>query len=99
MNKDYMINSRKDTAKVKRVELRTHTQMSMWDSVLSVQELIKTAAEWGWDAVAITDSGLVQAFPKAAKIVEDENLDIKIIYGMAGHLVESDYYDRKGAKQ
>ena len=51
-----------DTADVKRVELRVHTQMSEMESVLSVRELLRTAAAWGWKAVAVTDHDVVQAF-------------------------------------
>lgn len=86
--------SREDKAKVKRVELHAHTQMSKMDSVVSVRDLIRTAARWGWDAVAITDHGVVQAFPEAMKTVIDDNLDIKVIYGMEGYLTGDDYKQR-----
>lgn len=79
-----------DTAVKKRVELNAHTQMSAMDSVLSVKELIHTAARWGWNAIAITDLGTVQAFPEAMKIVKYSNLDIKVIYGMEGYLTDND---------
>ena len=54
-----------DTADAKRVELRVHTQMSEMESVLSVRALLRTAADWGWKAVAVTDHGVVQAFRSA----------------------------------
>lgn len=71
---------RDDTATVKRVELSVHTHMSTMDSVLSLQELIRTATCWGWKAVAITDYGSVQAFPDAMRIIQRRNFDIKVIY-------------------
>ncbi len=82
---------RADTAKEKRVELHAHTTMSNMDAVVSVKKLIKTAAQWGWPAIAITDHGVVQAFPDAAKAVKDGKLDIKVIYGMEGYLTGDDY--------
>ncbi|MBR5163644.1 MAG: PolC-type DNA polymerase III, partial [Schwartzia sp.] len=85
---------REDKAEVKRVELHAHTQMSAMDSVVSTKTLVRTAARWGWDAVAITDHGVVQAFPDAMNVVEEEKLDVKIIYGMEGYLTGDDYKQR-----
>ena len=82
---------REDKAQVKRVELHAHTQMSAMDSVAPISKLIYMAVEWGWDAIAITDHGIVQAFPEAMRIVEDNNLAIKVIYGMEGYLTGDDY--------
>ena len=78
---------REDTADVKRVELHAHTTMSEMDAVVSAKDLIKTAERWGWPAIAITDHGVVQAFPDADKIAAKAN--IKIIYGMEGYLAGS----------
>ena len=82
---------REDTAETKRAELHAHTKMSGMDSVVSTAQLIKTAADWGWDAVAITDIASVQAFPDAMKTVLESNLAIKVIYGMEGILTSEDY--------
>ena len=87
---------REDRAQEKRVELHAHTHMSSMDAVVSVKELVKTAARWGWPAIAVTDHGVVQAFPDAAKTVKEEKLDIKIIYGVEGYLV-GDNYEQKRA--
>ena len=89
--KEDLVPCREDRAEVKRVELHAHTQMSAMDSVVPTKTLIKTAARWGWDAVAITDHGVVQAFPDAMNVVEKDKLDIKIIYGMEGYLTGDDY--------
>ena len=82
---------REDNAEVKRVELHAHTQMSAMDSVVPTKKLIQTAARWGWDAVAITDHGVVQAFPDAMNVIVENKLDIKIIYGMEGYLTVGDH--------
>lgn len=77
---------RKDTAEEKRVELHCHTPMSMLDGVASVKSLISTAAKWGHPAIAITDHGVVQAFPEAYSTAKKHN--IKCILGMEAYLVE-----------
>ncbi|MBQ9496446.1 MAG: PHP domain-containing protein, partial [Selenomonadaceae bacterium] len=86
--------ARVDTAEVKRVELHVHTQMSAMDAVIPVEKLIQTAADWNWSAVAITDHGVIQAFPNAALTAEKlakAGKKIKIIYGMEGYLVGEDW--------
>ena len=87
------IKKREDNAEVKRVELHAHTTMSDMDAVVSVKDLIKTADSWGWPAIAITDHGVVQAYPDAAKTAE--KLNIKVIYGMEGYLTGEDYQQKR----
>ena len=77
---------RKDEAKVKRVELHMHTQMSQMDGMTSAKDLIKRAMKWGMKSIAITDHGVVQAFPEAHKLLGYDNKDMKVIYGVEAYL-------------
>lgn len=77
---------REDSAPKKRVELHLHTVMSALDGVVRVKDLIETVADWGHAAVAITDHGVVQAFPEAYEAARHKG--VKLIYGMEGYLVD-----------
>ncbi len=82
---------RVDNESVKRVELHCHTKMSDMDGVSSVTDIIKQAHDWGHDAIAITDHGVVQAFTDAFHYVKKKGLDdFKIIYGMEGYIVDDE---------
>lgn len=78
--------SRQDTAKEKRVELHLHTQMSTMDSTISMRQLIENCKAWGHDAVAVTDHGVVQAFPQFYDMANKAG--IKAIFGMEGYLAD-----------
>ncbi len=78
--------TRQDNSKVKRVELHMHTQMSQMDAMTSATDLIKRAMKWGMKSIAITDHGVVQAFPEAHKLLGYDNPDMKVIYGVEAYL-------------
>ncbi len=81
---------RQDLATEKRVELHMHTKMSSMDGVSEAKDLVKRAAAFGHKAVAITDHGVVQAFPDIMNTAEElarKGKDIKILYGMEAYYV------------
>ena len=89
--KPYDINAvekvqRQDTAERKRVELHLHTNMSEMDGLTKQGEAIATAARWGHAAMAITDHGVVHAFPDAMRSAEKAG--IKLLYGVEGYLAD-----------
>lgn len=76
---------RQDTCEQKRVELHLHSRMSTMDGITNLTQAFITAKRWGHKALAITDHGVVQAFPEAAKAAKKTG--VKAIFGVEGYLV------------
>lgn len=88
MAKDISLGSkptRSDDMEEKRVELHAHTNMSDLDGLNDASAIVKQAIAWGQPAVAITDHGVVQSFPTAARAAGDK---IKVLYGMEGYVFD-----------
>ncbi|MBR7188754.1 MAG: PHP domain-containing protein, partial [Clostridia bacterium] len=79
---------RADMSPEKRVELHCHTTYSTMDACVTATALIKQAAAWGHKAIAITDHGVVQAFPEAFGAARKAG--IKLIPGCEGYLIDDD---------
>ena len=75
---------RQDNSELKRVELHLHTRMSMQDGLTDVAQAFETAKRFGHKALAVTDHGVVQAFPAAAKAAKKAG--IKPLFGVEGYL-------------
>ena len=86
--------ARDDLHDEKRVELHLHTQMSAMDGISTISDFIEQASKWGHRAVALTDHGVVQAFPEAMNAAKEHG--VKVIYGMEGYLVNDEAMIVKG---
>jgi len=85
---------RSDNAEVKRVELHCHSKMSEQDAVSYPEDIINLAAGFGHRACAITDHGVVQAFPAVYNTMKGINKKkaegeekFKAILGCEGYLI------------
>ena len=69
------------------VHLHIHSEFSLLDGANRIKDLPVRAKELGMKAMAITDHGVVQAFPEAYHLLGRDNPDMKVIYGVEAYLV------------
>jgi len=69
-----------------RVELHAHTKMSTLDGVMTVEEYVQRAADYGYSALAVTDHYNIQILPDFVDKCTKKN--IKPIFGVEGCLVD-----------
>ncbi len=78
---------------LKHIELHAHTNRSEYDGVCETSEMVKTAYNLGQDAIAITDTSVVQAYPLAQQAHfalngKNPDRDFKVIYGIDVKVVD-----------
>ena len=71
----------KKTTLPPRAELNLHTAASLYDGVISREEVISTASSEEYSAVAVTDLNSVQMFPRIYCAAKEKGIAHKIIYG------------------
>lgn len=85
-----------DDSEIKRVELHTHTMMSMMDGVIEAKSLVNHALSLGHKAIAVTDHNVLQSYPDLFHAVCDYNKGkdakehFKVIYGTELNVVKDD---------
>ena len=62
---------RKDEAPERRCELHAHTKLSAMDGLMGIDRYVEAALSWKMPAFAVTDHGVVHAFPEMFKAVTD----------------------------
>lgn len=78
---------RQDTTEgEKRIELHLHTNMSQMDAIPSISDYVNRAAKWGYEAIAVTDHAVLQAYPEAHTAAGKAG--IKMLYGVEINLVD-----------
>ena len=85
-----------DDAPVKRIELHTHTMMSMMDGVIDASNLIKFVSGLGHKAIGITDHNVLQSYPDIYNTVKymnkgkEDKDKFKVLYGVEMNVVDTE---------
>ncbi|MCY0892057.1 MAG: PolC-type DNA polymerase III [Acidibacillus sp.] len=83
---EYAVANTCDEAEETRVELHAHTQMSTLDGVVTAGDLVAAAKAYGHSAIAITDHGVVQAYPDA--FAASKKHSVKVLYGVEINMID-----------
>lgn len=75
---------RHESASPGRVEFHLHTKFSTLDGITDLEHLFACAENLGLDGVAITDHGVVQAFPEAYTLARKAGVDL--YFGLEAYL-------------
>ncbi len=94
---ELIVEQKTDNYPEKRVELHLHTNMSKTDAMNPVDDYVKKAAFYGHKAIAVTDHGVVQAFPDA--YFAGEKHGVKIIYGIEAYVFRKEETKEKKGKK
>ncbi|MGM0640515.1 MAG: PolC-type DNA polymerase III [Thermotogota bacterium] len=73
-HKEYFNFEKKDGSIEKRTELHLHSKFSEQDSIVDIEELLKTLKYWGHTHVAITDHESVQNIPEFWNLSKKYNI-------------------------
>jgi len=87
---------RNDESARKRVELHLHTKMSAMDGIGDIGEYCRLAKHMGHTAIAVTDHGVLQAYPDAQKAAAKYGL--KMIYGAELYMFDAPKYIENPSK-
>jgi len=69
-----------------RVELHLHSNMSAMDGISNMDTYCQIAKSMGHKAIALTDHGVVQAYPDAQAAAR--KYDLKVLYGIEFYMIE-----------
>ena len=76
---------RREARDVGRIELHLHTRMSQMDGLIDLGRLAEAAGRLRLEAFAVTDHGVLQAFPEAQEIARKHG--ITVVYGLEAFVV------------
>lgn len=71
-----------------RIELHAHTKMSAMDGLMSPKDLFGAARDGNIRAVAVTDHGVVQAYPEAD--AWSRSTGVQAVYGVEAYMVDTE---------
>ena len=76
---------RSEEASRGRVELHLHTRMSQMDGLLDLPRLMEAAERFSMPAIAVTDHGVLQAYPEAQDLARKSK--VRVLYGLEAYVV------------